>query len=105
LIQNIGDQYHLNEKQWIAFHIVAKFFIQTYHERKTHGKQHSQPLRMLLTGPGGTGKSHVVKALHEVMAAYGCQHQIRFAAPTGSAATLIDGMTIHKAFGINIRAN
>ncbi|KIJ09416.1 hypothetical protein PAXINDRAFT_41554, partial [Paxillus involutus ATCC 200175] len=51
-------------------------------------------LIMLMTGPGGTGKMHVVKAVHSVMDHYGCAHMIRFLAPTGSVAALINGMTV-----------
>jgi len=59
---------------------------------------------MLMTGPGGTGKTHVVKAVQALMQRYGCGHLIRFLAPTGSAASLIDGMTVHKALNIQIRS-
>jgi hypothetical protein len=59
---------------------------------------------MLMTGPGSTGKTHVVKMVQTVMRAYGSAHLIRFLAPTGSAAALIDGMTIHKGLGIKIRS-
>ena len=55
---------------------------------------------MLLTGPGGTGKSHIIKAVHKVMEHYRVGHTIRFLAPTGSAASFIDGMTVHKGLGI-----
>lgn len=57
---------------------------------------------MLMTGPGGTGKTYVVQAVKMVMAKYGCAHKIRFLAPTGSAASNIDGMTIHKGLGIKL---
>ncbi|SJL12733.1 uncharacterized protein ARMOST_16164 [Armillaria ostoyae] len=60
------------------------------------------PLRMFLTGPGGTGKTHVIKALMAVMKGFNSAHALRFLAPTGSAAALNDGMTIHKAFGLSI---
>ena len=59
---------------------------------------------MLLTGPGGTGKSHVVKTVHKVMEHYRVGHTIRFLAPTGSAASLIDGMTVHKGLGIKVKS-
>ena len=59
---------------------------------------------MLMTGAGGTGKTHVVKTVQKVMDHYGCAHRIRFLAPTGSAASLIDGMTIHKGLGIKIQS-
>ncbi|KIM58075.1 hypothetical protein SCLCIDRAFT_41317, partial [Scleroderma citrinum Foug A] len=51
-------------------------------------------LSMLITGPGGTGKTHVVHTVKSVMQHYNCAHMIHFLAPTGSAANLIDGMTI-----------
>ena len=60
-------------------------------------------LSLLLTGPGGTGKTHVVKAIQRVMEAYGRANNIRFLAPSGAAATLINRMTIHKGFFIKVR--
>ncbi|KAF8231124.1 hypothetical protein L208DRAFT_1278606 [Tricholoma matsutake] len=59
-------------------------------------------MRMLLSGPGGTGKTHVVNAVQQIMKIYGYQHSIHFLAPSGSAASLIDGMTIHKGLSIKI---
>ena len=58
---------------------------------------------MLLTGPGGTGKSHVVNTLKMLMEEYGMTHQLRLVAPTGSAASLIDATTIHKGLGIQVK--
>ncbi|KAG2356231.1 hypothetical protein BDR07DRAFT_1202807, partial [Suillus spraguei] len=52
----------------------------------------------------GTGKTHVVKAVQRVMQHYGSAHPIRFLAPTGSAAALINGMTVHKGLGIKIKS-
>jgi len=44
------------------------------------------------------------KAVQSVMQHYGCAHLIRFLAPTGSAAALIDGMTVHKGLGLKIKS-
>ncbi|KAH7904306.1 hypothetical protein BJ138DRAFT_1019310, partial [Hygrophoropsis aurantiaca] len=96
LIQHIAEKYTLNHKQWITFQIVSSFFLQLIYP-----EEHS--MRMLMTGPGGTGKSHVVLALHTLMSRYGQGHLLRFLAPTGSAAANIDGSTIHKAFGLSIQ--
>ncbi|KAG2048424.1 hypothetical protein BDR06DRAFT_826771, partial [Suillus hirtellus] len=63
-----------------------------------------EQLWMLMTGPGGTGKTHVVKAIQHVMQHYGSAHLIRFLAPTGSAAALIDSMTVHKGLCIKINS-
>ena len=49
-------------QQDIAFQIITQSFIQRYIYKIV-----SDPLRMLLTGRGGTGKTHVVKAVQKVM--------------------------------------
>ena len=59
---------------------------------------------MLLMRPGGTGKTHTIKAVKEVMCHYQMEYAIWFLAPTGSAAALIDGITIYKGLGIKIKA-
>ena len=100
IINKIGKEYMLNEKQWIAFHIITQYFVQKF-VIKEHPSKH---LCMLITGPGGTGKTHVVHAVKAVMEHYNCAHIIRFLAPTGSAANMIDGMTIHKGLGIKIKS-
>jgi len=64
-----------------------------------------QPIRILLTGPGGMGKTHILNALQALMSEYGSEHTLCFLAPTGSAASLINGMTIHKGLGIKIKSN
>ena len=94
----VEHEFSLNTKQVHAFRIIAHHFLKRFILKIPTEK----PLRMLMTGPGGTGKTHVVKALKKVMRFHGCEHKIRFLAPTGSAASLIDGMTIHKGLGIKI---
>ena len=57
---------------------------------------------MLMTGPGGTGKTHAVRALQELMKLHNSEHLIRFLGPTGTSAKQIGGMTVHKGLGISI---
>lgn len=102
VITQIGEQFSLNEKQWVAFHIIAEFFIQKYVEKCA---TELPRLVMLMTGPGGTGKTHVMKAVRAVMEHYRQGHLIRFLAPTGSVAALIDDMTVHKGLGIKIKSS
>ncbi|KAH7921154.1 hypothetical protein BV22DRAFT_1019891, partial [Leucogyrophana mollusca] len=102
IVATIGQGFNLNEKQWLAFQIVTDFFLRKH---VTKVCESTERLTMLMTGPGGTGKTHVVKAVRAVMQHYGCGHLIRFLAPTGSAAALIDGMTVHKGLGIKIRSS
>ena len=101
VIEKVGKEFELNEKQWVAFRIIARSFVSRYVEETD---TETEPLRMLMTGPGGTGKTHIVKAVQKVMDYYGCAHKIRFLAPTGSAASLINGMTIHKGLGIKVKS-
>jgi hypothetical protein len=98
LLNRIENDFSLNQRQAHAFRIISKHYVKRYIDKIPSEK----PLRMLLTGPGGTGKTHVVKALKQVMSFYNCGHCIHFLAPTGSAASNIDGMTVHKGLGIKI---
>jgi len=91
IINCIGTEAHLNSKQWISFRIIARSFIRINIEML----EKPEPIRMLMTGPAGTGKTHVVNAVHALMAEYGDKHTLHLLAPTGTAASLIDGMTIH----------
>ena len=101
VINRIGTEFHLNSKQWVSFRIIAPSFIKI----NLNMTDKPEPIRMLMTGPAGTGKTHVVNAVRALMAEYGEEHTLRLLAPTGTAASLIDGMTIHKGLGIKIKSN
>jgi PIF1-like helicase len=108
LLDNIIKKETLNTKQQIAFRIIASAFFKLLDDQKNGINKITEPnfrpyLRLLLSGPGGTGKTHVVRAIQQVMDAYGYQHKIRFLAPSGSAASLIDGMTVHKGLSIKVK--
>ena len=70
-----------------------------------------KPYCLFLSGPGGVGKSHVVKLIHtDTVKLLQCAQQITaedipilLTASTGVAAHNIDGMTIHSAFLLNDR--
>ena len=72
---------------------------------KRHGKK-QEGYRIFLSGPGGTGKSHVVHLIQRDMSHFfkhtvkpdGDQPIVPITAPTGSAAFQIGGSTIHSAF-------
>jgi Helitron helicase-like domain at N-terminus/PIF1-like helicase len=101
LIRKLGEDATLNSQQWKAYLIVARKFVENENLRR-QGLELDTPLRLLLTGPGGTGKSHVVNTLRRLMAAYGVDHKLRLLAPTGSAAQGIGASTIHKSLGIQV---
>lgn len=88
----------LNEKQReiVMFH-------QKWCKDALHSLKHNRlinPYRVFLSGPGGVGKSHVIKLIHS-----DCIRFLRLAgdrfqhtAPTGVAAFNINGMTLHSGF-------
>ncbi|KAF6752525.1 hypothetical protein DFP72DRAFT_759901, partial [Ephemerocybe angulata] len=98
IIDAVEHKRGLNARQRIAYRIIIDHFIQRFIIRNPE----ALPLRMLMTGPGGTGKTYVVNSVKQVMKAYGSDQAMCYLAPTGSAAALIDGMTIHKGLGLKI---
>jgi hypothetical protein len=58
------------------------------------------PARVLLHGPGGCGKSVVVRAVARLLRTEG--HGVALAAPTGCAAFLINGCTLHSCFHLPV---
>ena len=59
IIEHTSLSFRLNEKQNQAFCILSTNFIETC-IKKT---ENVHPLCLLLTGPGGTGKTHVMSPL------------------------------------------
>ena len=57
------------------------------------------PLRMIVSGTAGTGKSYLIHCLRLLL-----QHQLLVAAPTGVAAFNIDGQTLHSLLSLPTRA-
>jgi hypothetical protein len=102
-VAHIAVSQCLNAAQQIAFEICARKFAETL-ESEPSAPNSFEPLRMLLTGPGGTGKTYVVNCLKMLMQQYGRVHCIRFLAPTGTAAKLIGGQTIHSGIGLCVRS-
>lgn len=62
-----------------------------------------EPLRYLLHGPPGTGKSHAVKLLQELFELVGFKKGIdyEYVAYQATNATDLHGDTMHRAFGFN----
>ncbi|KIL56471.1 hypothetical protein M378DRAFT_89250, partial [Amanita muscaria Koide BX008] len=66
-----------------------------WHLEQTLADQHPHPLRMIIYGEGGTGKSKVIQTVTESFAAKGVKFMLVKTAYTGVAASLIDGKTTH----------
>ncbi|KAL1685022.1 hypothetical protein GGG16DRAFT_32229, partial [Schizophyllum commune] len=111
-VASISHKFCLNKEQTIAYNIIATHFIRSHilpsqstTIQNSTPLTSTSPLRMLMTGPGGTGKSHVINAFKALLSFFSMGHTLRLLAPTGSAAGLIDGMTVHKSLGLTVHSN
>ncbi|PSS37626.1 hypothetical protein PHLCEN_2v553 [Hermanssonia centrifuga] len=84
------DASMLKADQYRAFDII------TWHLEQSLAGAEPPPLRMILYGEGGTGKSKVIQTVTEVFNARGAAHMLVKAAYTGVAASLINGKTTHN---------
>ena len=59
------------------------------------------PLRLVVSGTGGTGKSYVIKCLQRLIRQlFGKNEAIQVVTPTGNSAFLVDGRTVHSFLSI-----
>ena len=85
----------LNKKQQIAFEVATANVI------KRHFKEETEQLISYVGGPGGTGKSQVIKAIIEFHKRMKVKHTLKLSANTGTAAKHIGGSTTTTLFGFN----
>ncbi|KAH6887375.1 hypothetical protein BKA70DRAFT_1122228, partial [Coprinopsis sp. MPI-PUGE-AT-0042] len=95
LQQQIAEDCTLNLEQRRAFHLITDDFI-----NRRRGVNGVKPLKLFMGGPGGTGKSTVIKAVRSFFGELQCEDQLRCCAFTGVAARNIDGMTLHSALNL-----
>ncbi|PBK73123.1 hypothetical protein ARMSODRAFT_881235, partial [Armillaria solidipes] len=92
-LEGIVQEYNLNAEQRRAFMIIAG-----------HSLQHQpEQLRMFLGGPGGTGKSTVIRALTDFFSRRRQERRFRLASFTGVAAKNIAGSTLHSLLMLSQR--
>ncbi|KAJ7599727.1 hypothetical protein C8J56DRAFT_768499, partial [Mycena floridula] len=88
----IAEKWQLNESQKLAFDLIVG-------QSRKNGCD--EPLRMLLSGAGGTGKSQVINACSDYFEKTRESRRLRLASFTGVAARNIQGMTLHAALGLS----
>ena len=92
------DISHLRPDQARAYGIIK------WHLYQTLNGADPPPLRMILYGEGGTGKSRVIQTVTDAFEARGSKDILVKAAYTGVAASLINGKTTHIIAGVSIRS-
>ena len=92
------DVSYLRPDQARAYGIIK------WHLDKTLDGAEPPPLRMVLYGEGGTGKSRVIQTVTDAFEARGSKHMLVKAAYTGVAASLVDGKTTHVIAGISLNS-
>lgn len=90
-INKIAQNFELNPEQKRAYQIVANNCC----------NKNAEQLKMNLAGMAGTGKTRVLQALITLFKQKGESHRLVIVAPTGSAASLLNGSTYHYMFAIN----
>ena len=79
-----ADPSKLQGKQLAAYNLVK-------HHQESNDV--SSPLRMIISGTAGTGKSYLIHCLRLLL-----RDKLRVVAPTGVAAYNVDGSTLHSLF-------
>ncbi|KAJ7615521.1 hypothetical protein FB45DRAFT_690755, partial [Roridomyces roridus] len=94
------DKHGLNDEQILAFLLLVDTI-----GRQTETDILLEPLRLLVTGPGGTGKSRIFEAWTEFHELIELSEQLRLTGPTGIVASDIGGSTIHSEASLCVRRN
>ena len=98
-VQQIVDdtirKYNLNKKQVVAFKTAIKNVV------KRHHKEPTEQVIGYVGGPGGTGKSQVIKAIVDFHKKMKVKNTLKLSANTGTAAKHIGGSTTTTLFGFS----
>ena len=90
------DPSKLKADQFQSYDIIA------WHLEQTLARMEPPPLRMIMYGEGGTGKSKVIQTVTEIFAQQGAKYMLVKSAYTGVAASLIDGKTTHTLASLSM---
>ncbi|KAF9055463.1 hypothetical protein BDZ89DRAFT_897718, partial [Hymenopellis radicata] len=92
----ITRAYTLNRAQRLAFLLIvnSRLRVLTNPQRP--------PFRLIVAGPGGTGKSRLYDAIKTFYTALKLEHELTFTAPTGIAAANIGGSTVSAELSLRV---
>ena len=87
-----ADPSHLQGKQLLAYSALRE------HSESSNPSQ--SPLRMVVSGTAGTGKSYLIQCLKLLL-----KDRLCVAAPTGVAAFNVDGYTLHSLLSLPVKGD
>ncbi|KAJ6553472.1 hypothetical protein DFH09DRAFT_848128, partial [Mycena vulgaris] len=92
-------KFTLNRKQRLAFLLKIDDRMQCLIPNPNR-----KPFRLIIGGPGGTGKSHIYDALSAFYDEVGILPELNFTAPTGvSASNISTGSTVHHELSLRTK--
>ena len=97
----------LNDKQRQVFEYIFHWAKESVKNKSSEIEKSIPPFHIFLTGGGGCGKSHLIKAVYQAISKIFLYHgsnpekpRVLLLAPTGVASININGTTLHSAFGL-----
>ncbi|XP_066919050.1 uncharacterized protein [Clytia hemisphaerica] len=94
IAESVIDEFSLNRKQTVAFRLIIENVLKRKRDEDTEQKI------VYIGGPGGTGKSQVIKAVVDFHDRINLRVRLRLCAFTGTAAKHIGGNTITTLAGL-----
>ena len=91
-----ADPCRLQGKQLKAYNIVREHYEATV----AHSSDSRQPLRMVVSGTAGTGKSYLIQCLKLLLKSH-----LLVAAPTGPASYNVEGSTLHSLLSLPVKGD
>ena len=99
----------LSTQQKTAFELVQSYFktLADFNDGLINTKP--EPVHIYISGPGGTGKSHLIRMIREMIIRSSLKNStsqspaVVVVAPTGIAAYNVEGITIHRALNLPVQ--
>lgn len=90
-VNDVVNEWNLNAQQSLAVRLIVEKSLAPL----------SDPLRLIVSGQGGTGKSRVIQAVSDFFRRKNQSRRLRLASYTGIAARNIGGSTLHSSLNLS----
>ena len=101
VMEKIAANRNLNIEQCLAFYRIGTHVTKAMMNPDADNTP-TDPLRMFIEGPGGTGKTHAIMAVIDLFKHFNIMNWVEMCAFMGAAASAIKGKTIHSLFDLPV---